>query len=39
MTKETAIVTGAGKRVGAAIARALLEDGWAVIAHVHRESD
>lgn len=39
MTKETAIVTGAGKRVGAAITRALLEDGWAVIAHVHRDGD
>ena len=39
MTKKTAIVTGAGKRLGAAITRALLEDGWAVIAHVHRESD
>ena len=39
MTKETAIVTGAGKRVGAAITRALLDDGWAVIAHVHRDGD
>src|SRR5438309_6226322 len=29
MTSErTAIVTGAGKRVGAEIARALLDDGW-----------
>jgi NAD(P)-dependent dehydrogenase (short-subunit alcohol dehydrogenase family) len=36
---RTAIVTGAGKRVGAAIARALVEDGWTVIAHVHRDSD
>jgi NAD(P)-dependent dehydrogenase (short-subunit alcohol dehydrogenase family) len=36
---RTAIVTGAGKRVGAAIARALLDDGWSVIAHVHREAD
>jgi len=36
---RTAIVTGAGKRVGADIARALLEDGWSVIAHVHHESD
>ena len=36
---STAIVTGAGKRVGAAIARALVGDGWTVVAHVHRESD
>jgi NAD(P)-dependent dehydrogenase (short-subunit alcohol dehydrogenase family) len=38
-TTRTAIVTGAGKRVGAAIAQALLGDGWAVVAHVHREGD
>jgi NAD(P)-dependent dehydrogenase (short-subunit alcohol dehydrogenase family) len=36
---RTAIVTGAGKRVGADIARALLDDGWTVVAHVHHESD
>ena len=36
---RTAIVTGAGKRVGRAIAAALIEDGWHVVAHVHRESD
>jgi NAD(P)-dependent dehydrogenase (short-subunit alcohol dehydrogenase family) len=36
---RTAIVTGAGKRVGADIARALIEDGWSVIAHVHDEAD
>jgi NAD(P)-dependent dehydrogenase (short-subunit alcohol dehydrogenase family) len=36
---RTAIVTGAGKRVGAAIARALVEDGWTVVAHVHRDED
>jgi NAD(P)-dependent dehydrogenase (short-subunit alcohol dehydrogenase family) len=36
---RTAIVTGGGKRVGEAIVRALLDDGWTVIAHVHRESD
>jgi NAD(P)-dependent dehydrogenase (short-subunit alcohol dehydrogenase family) len=35
MAERTAIVTGAGRRVGAAIARALLDDGWAVVAHVH----
>ena len=36
---RTAVVTGAGKRVGAEIARALLADGWSVIAHVHQASD
>jgi NAD(P)-dependent dehydrogenase (short-subunit alcohol dehydrogenase family) len=39
MTEQTAIVTGAGKRVGAAIARALVGDGWSVIAHVHHPDD
>lgn len=37
--ERTAIVTGAGKRVGAEIARALLADGWTVLAHVHHEAD
>jgi NAD(P)-dependent dehydrogenase (short-subunit alcohol dehydrogenase family) len=37
--KKTAIVTGAGKRVGREIAVALIEDGWSVIAHVHHDSD
>ncbi|MEO5772824.1 MAG: SDR family oxidoreductase [Sphingomicrobium sp.] len=32
---RTAIVTGAGKRVGAAIAAGLIADGWTVLAHVH----
>jgi len=32
-------VTGAGKRVGRAIAEALLADGWAVVAHVHHGGD
>lgn len=36
---RTAIVTGAGKRVGAALARALLGDGWRVIAHVRYQTD
>jgi NAD(P)-dependent dehydrogenase (short-subunit alcohol dehydrogenase family) len=36
---RTAIVTGAGKRVGAEIARALLADGWSVVAHVHHAGD
>lgn len=36
---HTAIVTGAGKRVGAEIARGLIHDGWTVVAHVHHEHD
>ena len=36
---RTAIVTGGGKRVGEAIVRALLDDGWTVVAHVHRDGD
>ena len=39
MSDRTAIVTGAGKRIGAAIVQALLADGWAVVAHVHHEAD
>lgn len=36
---RTAIVTGAGKRVGLEIAGALLADGWTVVAHVRHETD
>jgi NAD(P)-dependent dehydrogenase (short-subunit alcohol dehydrogenase family) len=36
---RTAIVTGAGKRIGAAIAQALLADDWSVVAHVHHDDD
>ena len=36
---RTAIVTGAGKRIGREIAAALVEDGWTVVAHVHHEDD
>ncbi len=36
---RTAIVTGGGKRVGAAIVQALLDDRWRVVAHVHHEGD
>ena len=32
-------MTGAGKRVGREIAAALLDDGWAVVGHVHHASD
>lgn len=39
MDGRTAIVTGGGKRVGDAIVRGLLEDGWTVVAHVHRADD
>jgi len=39
MEKGTAIVTGAGKRVGAIIAEALVRDGWKVVAHVHHAED
>ena len=37
--QRTAIVTGAGKRLGAHLAEALLERGWTVLAHVRNESD
>lgn len=36
---NTAIVTGGGKRVGAAIVAALLADEWRVVAHVHHQDD
>lgn len=36
---RTAIVTGGGKRVGEALVRALLDDGWTVVAHVHHADD
>src|ERR1700741_4864799 len=39
MSDRTAIVTGGGKRVGEQIVRALLHDGWTVVAHVHHASD
>ena len=37
--ERTAIVTGASRRIGAQIARGLLDDGWTVVAHVHHETD
>lgn len=37
--KRTAIVTGAGKRIGADLVSALLERDWTVLAHVRREED
>jgi NAD(P)-dependent dehydrogenase (short-subunit alcohol dehydrogenase family) len=40
MEKErTAIITGAGKRIGADIAETLIGRGWTVLAHVRREDD
>ncbi|HKC03654.1 MAG TPA: SDR family oxidoreductase [Sphingomicrobium sp.] len=36
---RTAIVTGAGKRIGREIARALLDDAWNVVGHVHHDDD
>jgi len=36
---RTAIVTGAGRRVGRDIARALVDDGWTVVGHVHHDED
>ena len=36
---RTAIVTGAGKRVGREIACALRDAGWNVVAHVHHQAD
>lgn len=38
-SERTAIVTGAGKRVGYEIARSLLVHGWSVIAHVRGYKD
>src|SRR5881398_2394530 len=37
--ERTAIVTGAGKRVGLHVTQALLADGWRVLAHVHHGDD
>lgn len=37
--ERTAIVTGAGKRVGRDIAAALVDDGWQVVAQVHHGDD
>jgi NAD(P)-dependent dehydrogenase (short-subunit alcohol dehydrogenase family) len=37
--QRTAIVTGAGKRIGADVVSALLMRGWTVLAHVRREQD
>ena len=36
---RTAIVTGAARRLGAAIAKALVADGWTVLAHVRDSGD
>ena len=36
---RTAIVTGGARRIGAALARALAEDGWHVLVHYNRSHD
>jgi NAD(P)-dependent dehydrogenase (short-subunit alcohol dehydrogenase family) len=36
---RTAIVTGGGRRIGAALCRALAEDGWHLLIHCHRSAD
>jgi NAD(P)-dependent dehydrogenase (short-subunit alcohol dehydrogenase family) len=36
---RTAIVTGGGRRIGAALCRALAEDGWHLLIHCHRSTD
>ena len=36
---RTAIVTGGGRRIGAAIVRALAADGWAILIHCHASGD
>ena len=39
VTAPIAIVTGAARRVGRVLAQGLLDDGWQVVAHVHRKED
>lgn len=39
MTPGTALVTGAGARLGKAMAQALGQDGWAVIVHYRKSED
>lgn len=36
---RTAIVTGGGRRIGAALVRALAKDGWAVLIHCHESQE
>lgn len=39
MTRGLVLVTGAGKRVGSAIAARLAKDGWAIALHCHESRD
>ena len=39
ISPKTALITGAARRIGRAIAAALARDGWAVVIHYHGSSD
>lgn len=38
-SRGAVLITGAARRIGAAIARGLAAEGWAVVIHCHRSSD
>ena len=37
--EKTVLITGAARRIGAAIARSLAAEGWAVAVHYHRSAE